>query len=337
MNTDGLEDGGKPAPSGELVESQILSSESQDSEKVVENRANDILSKEEVQIQTPAATENSSVCSGRFCLLCKPRQGTVLTKSSIGSVKYKNRDSRKLTFAIWTLSIFSQWSHDCSCKVWAFDTGALLKTLVEDNGPAISFARFSPDGKSILVATLDDTLKLWNYSARKSLKIYTGHVNKVYCIASAFNVTYGQYIVNGLEDNCVYAWDLQGKNPFQKLEASSSTDDNGALRAFKLNPAAAGLQVTSDGKPKILDVPDRTGGEDIDTSTVVKADSDGCLRGVSGATLVANSSCKNPSGEWHVGYKFVYEFFFTDTLTSRLGKERGKKWDEKYQEAIANS
>ena len=63
-----------------------------------------------------------------------------------------------------------------------------------------------------------DTLKLWNYSARKSLKIYTGHVNKVYCIASAFNVTYGQYIVNGLEDNCVYAWDLQGKNPFQKLE-----------------------------------------------------------------------------------------------------------------------
>ncbi|RVW96273.1 Elongation factor Ts [Vitis vinifera] len=55
MNTDGSEDGGKPAPSGELVESQILSSESQDSEKVVENQANDILSKEEVQIQTPAA------------------------------------------------------------------------------------------------------------------------------------------------------------------------------------------------------------------------------------------------------------------------------------------
>lgn len=55
MNTDGSEDSGKPAPSGELVEGQILSSESQDSEKVVENQANDILSKEEVQIQTPAA------------------------------------------------------------------------------------------------------------------------------------------------------------------------------------------------------------------------------------------------------------------------------------------
>lgn len=36
-----------------------------------------------------------------------------------------------------------------------------------------------------------------------------------------------------------------------------------------------------------------------------------------GASLVVNSSWKNPSGEWRVGYKLVYELF-TDTLTSRL-------------------
>lgn len=36
-----------------------------------------------------------------------------------------------------------------------------------------------------------------------------------------------------------------------------------------------------------------------------------------GASLVVNSSWKNPTGEWHVGYKLVYELF-TDTLTSRL-------------------
>lgn len=36
-----------------------------------------------------------------------------------------------------------------------------------------------------------------------------------------------------------------------------------------------------------------------------------------GATLVVNSSWKNPSGEWHVGYKLVYELF-TESLTSRL-------------------
>lgn len=36
-----------------------------------------------------------------------------------------------------------------------------------------------------------------------------------------------------------------------------------------------------------------------------------------GASLHVNPSWKNPSGEWHVGYKLVYELF-TGTLTSRL-------------------
>ncbi|RVW82992.1 Tripeptidyl-peptidase 2 [Vitis vinifera] len=97
-------------------------------------------------------------------------------------------------------------------------------------------------------------------------------------------------------------------------------DDNGALRAFKLSEStflaslipkkgiaadrfvegilnSGVLQVTSGGKPKIFD----PGSGDIDTSTVVKADSNGCLGGASGASLVVNSSWKNPSGEWHVG------------------------------------
>lgn len=37
----------------------------------------------------------------------------------------------------------------------------------------------------------------------------------------------------------------------------------------------------------------------------------------SGAKLLVNQSWKNPSQEWHVGYKLVYELF-TDTLTSRI-------------------
>ncbi|KAK9121596.1 hypothetical protein Syun_019213 [Stephania yunnanensis] len=103
-----------------------------------------------------------------------------------------------------------------------------------------------------------------------------------------------------------------------------------------VDPAAAGLQVTSDGKPKILEVIDCTGSGDIDISKVVKVDGDGCIVGVSGRQLTVNPSWKNPSGEWHVGCKLVYELF-TDTLTSRLKKERKKKWDEKNQEAIAEA
>ncbi|TVU28818.1 hypothetical protein EJB05_20353, partial [Eragrostis curvula] len=123
------------------------------------------------------------------------------------------------------------------------------------------------------------------------------------------------------------------------LAAHPEYDGRGALIAIfdsGVDPAAAGLQKTSDGKPKILDVIDCTGSGDVDTSKVIKADADGAIVGASGTRLVVNSSWKNPSQEWHVGCKLVYELF-TDTLTSRLKKERKKKWDEENQEAISEA
>ncbi|KAH1151951.1 hypothetical protein GYH30_045439 [Glycine max] len=123
------------------------------------------------------------------------------------------------------------------------------------------------------------------------------------------------------------------------FDAHPEYDGRGALIAIfdsGVDPAADGLQITSDGKPKVLDVIDCTGSGDIDTSKVVKADSDGRICGASGASLVINTSWKNPSGEWRVGYKLVYELF-TEGVISRLKKERKKKWDEKNQEEIARA
>ncbi|KRH38464.1 hypothetical protein GLYMA_09G137200v4 [Glycine max] len=128
-----------------------------------------------------------------------------------------------------------------------------------------------------------------------------------------------------------------GVNRF--FDAHPEYDGRGALIAIfdsGVDPAADGLQITSDGKPKVLDVIDCTGSGDIDTSKVVKADSDGRICGASGASLVINTSWKNPSGEWRVGYKLVYELF-TEDVISRLKKERKKKWDEKNQEEIAKA
>ena len=93
---------------------------------------------------------------------------------------------------------------------------------------------------------------------------------------------------------------------------------------------------------------------------------------ISGASLIINPSRNNPSGQWHVGYKLIYELL-TDTLVSRLKvgltlwvrkqhiicikkkfykpvayfclceicnleqKERKKIWDENNQETIAEA
>ena len=46
-----------------------------------------------------------------------------------------------------------------------------------------------------------------------------------------------------------------------------------------VDPGAKGLQETSDGKPKILDIIDCTGSGDIDTSKKVTADEEGYISG----------------------------------------------------------
>ena len=64
-----------------------------------------------------------------------------------------------------------------------------------------------------------------------------------------------------------------------------------------VDPGAAGLQVTSDGKPKIRDILDCTGSGDIDTSKIVKTNEDGTITGHFDTPLKLNPDWSNPSGE----------------------------------------
>ncbi|KAG2453913.1 hypothetical protein HYH02_002116 [Chlamydomonas schloesseri] len=103
-----------------------------------------------------------------------------------------------------------------------------------------------------------------------------------------------------------------------------------------VDPGAAGLQVTTDGKPKIIDIIDCTGSGDVDTSRVEKADADGCIAGASGRKLQLNSGWKNPTGEWRVGCKHVYGLV-SRGLVGRLKEERKRKWEETQRGAIAEA
>ncbi|KAL7259723.1 hypothetical protein ACSBR1_005575 [Camellia fascicularis] len=49
-------------------------------------------------------------------------------------------------------------NYDGLCWIWEASTGHCIKTLIDDENPPFSFVNFSPNGKFILIGTLDNTL-----------------------------------------------------------------------------------------------------------------------------------------------------------------------------------
>jgi tripeptidyl-peptidase-2 len=112
------------------------------------------------------------------------------------------------------------------------------------------------------------------------------------------------------------------------LEKYPEFDGRGVIVAIfdtGVDPGATGLQTTTDGKPKIIDMVDATGSGDVLTTTIKKAEND-LLEGLSGRKLQVDSKWINPKGEFHLGIKAAYDLF-PGSLIGRLKRERRKKFD----------
>jgi tripeptidyl-peptidase-2 len=121
------------------------------------------------------------------------------------------------------------------------------------------------------------------------------------------------------------------------LENYPNYDGRGVIVAILdtgVDPGAIGLQRTSDGKPKVIDLVDATGAGDVDTSKVVTTTKPACLQGLSGRELHLGA-WDNPSGKYHLGVKRGYEIF-PKQLVKRLKSERASTWNKK-QRAATNA
>jgi tripeptidyl-peptidase II len=70
-----------------------------------------------------------------------------------------------------------------------------------------------------------------------------------------------------------------------------------------VDPGAIGLQQTTDGKPKVIDIIDCSGSGDVVMHGPFQVDVEGVLPGIGGQKLKVNPSWNNPSGNYRVGIK----------------------------------
>ncbi|KAJ1940862.1 hypothetical protein FBU59_003681, partial [Linderina macrospora] len=93
------------------------------------------------------------------------------------------------------------------------------------------------------------------------------------------------------------------------LAKNPAYDGRGTLIAVVdsgIDPLAHGLQVTSDGKRKVVDYIDCSGAGDVAMSNPMKA-ADGTLPGATGRTLKLNPQWLNPTDTWRVGMKRMFD------------------------------
>ncbi|XP_015124939.1 tripeptidyl-peptidase 2 isoform X1 [Diachasma alloeum] len=103
-----------------------------------------------------------------------------------------------------------------------------------------------------------------------------------------------------------------------------------------VDPGAPGLQVTSNGKPKIIARFDCSGNGDVDTSTIVHSE-EGYIIGLTGRKLKLPFNWKNPSGEYHIGVKEAYPLYPAKLREKIIAERKKKYWDDGHKAALAEA
>jgi tripeptidyl-peptidase-2 len=121
------------------------------------------------------------------------------------------------------------------------------------------------------------------------------------------------------------------------LKAHPTYDGRGVVIAIfdtGVDPTAAGLQTTSTGEPKVIEVIDATGAGDVDLAAPLKPGSDGKLAGRSGRSLTLPSGLTNPSGEYRLGLKAARDLFGGEVM-DRVREARRRAWDQEKRALVA--
>ncbi len=112
---------------------------------------------------------------------------------------------------------------------------------------AVYAVAYSPDGKFLVTASFDNTLKLWDAASGKEIKTYGGtggHTKQVISVGFSQD---GSMIASGSTDNTLKTWDVPINAPIRTLKT------NDAVSAVALSPDGLKLAVGGkDGSLKLV-------------------------------------------------------------------------------------
>jgi len=106
---------------------------------------------------------------------------------------------------------------------------------LDGHGAAVYDLAWLPDGKSLVSASFDQTLKLWDVEGHSVIRTMEGHTGIVLCVAVSPD---GTLIASGASDNSIRLWEVPQNDPTRTFKAF-----DGKSLAMALSPDGKTLAI----------------------------------------------------------------------------------------------
>ena len=102
-------------------------------------------------------------------------------------------------------------------KLWDVRTGEAIRTF-EGHSDRVRSVAFSPDGRSILSGSDDNTLKLWDAASGRAIRSFQGHSGAVFSVAFSPD---GRSVLSGSRDKTLKLWDAASGREIRTFQGHS--------------------------------------------------------------------------------------------------------------------
>jgi len=170
--------------------------------------------------------------------------------------------------------------------VWDADSGAILRTLTGHTDSVWGCA-FSPDGRRIVSASHDKTLKVWDTDSGAELRTLTGHTDLVR--GCAFSPDGCRIVSAGYDDHTLKVWDADSGAILRTLTGHTGSVRTGSVMGCAFSPD--GRRIVGASRDQTLKVWDA-----VDGSLVAHVEFPGDLSCVSWHPWRPQVACGDQSG-----------------------------------------